>query len=65
MFFEIHRCSYQSQNELLKWAPRIAEHYMGKNRAEEYVRFNSGEGAIIVRMNSTKIVAEKDIAVIS
>jgi PPOX class probable F420-dependent enzyme len=53
------------KNELLKWATRIAERYMGKNKAEEYGRFNSGENAVLVRIKPTKIIAEKDIAILS
>ena len=53
------------KNELHKWATRIAERYMGKNKAEEYGRFNSGENAVLVRIKPTKIIAEKDIAILS
>ena len=50
------------QKELLKWATRIAERYMGKDKAEAYGKRNSGEGEIVVRIKPTKILAEKDIA---
>jgi PPOX class probable F420-dependent enzyme len=53
------------KDELLKWATRIAERYMGSDKAEEYGRVNSGEGAVLVRIKPTKIIAEKDIAVLS
>jgi hypothetical protein len=43
---------------------KIAERYMGKNKADEYGRFNSGEGAVLVRIKPTKIIAEKDIAIL-
>jgi PPOX class probable F420-dependent enzyme len=50
------------QKEVLKWATKIAERYMGKKNAEAYGRRNSGEGAVLVRIRPTKIIAEKDIA---
>jgi PPOX class probable F420-dependent enzyme len=53
------------KDELLKWATKIAERYMGSDKAEEYGRVNSGEGAVLVRIKPTKIIAEKDIAVLS
>jgi PPOX class probable F420-dependent enzyme len=48
--------------EVLKWATKIAERYMGKKNAKAYGRRNSGEGAVLVKINSTKIIAEKNIA---
>ena len=50
------------QKEVLKWATKIAERYMGKDNAEAYGRRNSGEGAVLVRIKPTRIIAEKDIA---
>ena len=50
------------QKEVLKWATKIAERYMGKKNAEAYDRRNSGEGAVLVRIRPTRIIAEKDIA---
>jgi PPOX class probable F420-dependent enzyme len=50
------------QKEVLKWANQIAERYMGKKNAEAYGRRNSSEGAVLVRINPTRIIAEKDIA---
>jgi PPOX class probable F420-dependent enzyme len=50
------------QKEVLKWATKIAERYMGKKNAEAYGRRNSGEGAVLVRIRPTRIIAEKDIA---
>jgi len=49
------------QKEVLKWATKIAERYMGKKNAEAYGRRNSGEGAVYVRIKPTRIIAEKDI----
>jgi len=53
---------YYKQNELLKWATKIARRYIGKDNAEAYGKRNSTEGAVLVRMKSTKIIAEKDTA---
>jgi PPOX class probable F420-dependent enzyme len=50
------------QKEVLKWATKIAERYIGKKNAEAYGRRNSGEGAVLVRIRPTRIIAEKDIA---
>jgi PPOX class probable F420-dependent enzyme len=50
------------QKEVLKWATKIAERYMGKKNVEAYARRNSGEGAVLVRIKPTRIIAEKDIA---
>jgi PPOX class probable F420-dependent enzyme len=52
------------KNELLRWATKIAERYMGKENAEKYGKLNSSEGAILVRIKPSKIIAEKDISVI-
>ncbi len=59
------KIQHPRQNELLRWATKIAERYMGKENAEEYGRLNSSEGAVLVRIKPTKIIAEKDIAVLS
>lgn len=53
------------KNELLRWATIIAERYMGKDKAKEYGRLNGSEGAVLVRIKPTKIIAEKDVTVIS
>ena len=52
------------QKEVLKWATKIAERYMGKRNAKLYGRTNSGEGTVLVRIKPTRILAEKDIAVL-
>jgi hypothetical protein len=49
------------QKEVLKWATKIAERYVGKSNAEAFGRRNRGEGAVIVRIKPTRILAEKDI----
>ncbi len=51
-----------NQNELLKWATKIAERYMGKDNAESFGTRNSTEGELLVRIKPLSIVAEKNIA---
>lgn len=46
-------------------ATKIAGRYMGKKKASKYGRINSGEGAVLVRIRPKKIIAEKDIAILS
>jgi PPOX class probable F420-dependent enzyme len=50
------------QKEVLKWATKIAERYMGKDNAEAYGKRNSEDGLVLVRIKPTRIIAEKDIA---
>jgi hypothetical protein len=49
-------------DELLTWATKIAERYMGKNNAETYGKRNSAEGELLVRVKPTKILGQKDIS---
>jgi PPOX class probable F420-dependent enzyme len=53
---------YYKQDELFKWATKIAQRYMGKENAEAYGKRNSTEGEVLVRISPTRIIAEKDIA---
>jgi len=48
--------------ELLKWATKIAERYMGRNNAEVYGKRNSGKGELLIRVKPSKIFGQKDIA---
>ncbi len=48
--------------EVLKWATKIAERYMGKKNAKSYGERNSGEGAVLVRIKPRKIIGEKNVA---
>jgi PPOX class probable F420-dependent enzyme len=50
------------QKEVLKWATRIAQRYVGKKDSKAYGKRNSGEGAILVQIKPKKITAEKDVA---
>jgi PPOX class probable F420-dependent enzyme len=52
------------QKEVLKWATKIAERYMGKKKAGLYGKTNSGEGSILVQIKPKKIIAEKDITIL-
>jgi general stress protein 26 len=45
------------QNELFKWAIKIAGRYMGKSNAKAYGKRNSTEGAVLVRIKPTIISA--------
>ena len=53
---------HYKQKELLKWAAKIAERYMGKDKAEAYGKRNSGEDEVVIRIKPTRILAEKDVA---
>jgi hypothetical protein len=50
------------QKEILKWATKIAERYMGKKNAKAYGERNSGKGEVLVRIIPNIIVGEKNIA---
>jgi PPOX class probable F420-dependent enzyme len=52
------------QKEVLKWATKIAERYVGKKNAKTYGEVNSGEGAVLVRIKPTKVIAEKDTSIL-
>src|SRR5919106_4447131 len=60
--FGIAKIYPYKQKEVLKWATKIAERYMGKKNAEAYGRRNSEEGSILVRIKPTKIIGENKIA---
>ncbi|MGB8161010.1 MAG: PPOX class F420-dependent oxidoreductase [Nitrososphaeraceae archaeon] len=49
------------EQEVLKWATKIAERYMGKKRAKSIGKRNSGEGSVLVQIEPTKIIAVKNI----
>jgi PPOX class probable F420-dependent enzyme len=60
--FGIAKTYPYKQNEVLKWATKIAGRYMGEKNAESYGRRNSEEGSVLVRIKPTRIVGEKDVA---
>ena len=51
------------QQDVLKWATRIAKRYMGEKNAKMIGERNSGEGSVLVQIKPTKIIAQKDIAI--
>jgi PPOX class probable F420-dependent enzyme len=48
--------------ERLYWATRIAERYMGSALAESYGKRNSVEGELLIRIQPTKVIAQKELA---
>ncbi|MGA9841405.1 MAG: PPOX class F420-dependent oxidoreductase [Nitrososphaeraceae archaeon] len=52
----------EQPDELLRWATKIAERYMGRNDAEVYGKRNSGKGELLIRVKPTKIFGQKNIA---
>ena len=52
------------QKEVLEWATKIAERYVGKKNAKTYGEVNSGQGAVLVRIRPTKVIAEKDVSIL-
>ncbi len=65
VIFGTAKIYHPKHDELLKWATNIAERYMGKENAEKYGRINSGEGTVLVRIEATRIIAEKETAVLN
>ena len=61
--FGVAKVHPYKHKEVLKWAIKIAERYMGKNNAEAYGKRNSEEGLVLVLIKPTRIFAEKEIAV--
>ena len=53
---------HEEQSELLRWATRIAERYVGKENAEQYGKRNSSKGELLVRVRPRKVLAEKNVA---
>ena len=53
---------HYKQDELFKWATKIAERYIGKDNAEAYGKRNSAKGEVLVQIKITRIIAERDIA---
>ena len=60
--YGIAKIHHYKQRELFRFATKIAQRYMGKEKAELYGRRNSTEGEVLVRIKPTRIIAEKDIA---
>lgn len=51
-----------SPDELLPYATRIAERYVGSERAVSYGERNAVEGELLVRVPLTKVLARKGVA---
>jgi PPOX class probable F420-dependent enzyme len=49
-------------DDMLDWATRIAERYMGADQADEYGRRNAVPGELLVRLRPERVVAEADVA---
>ena len=60
--FGVAKIMPYKQREVLRWATKIAERYMGKSKAQEYGKRNSGEGEVLVRITPKRIIAAKDVA---
>ena len=52
----------EEPSDLLKWATKIAERYMGRDNAESYGKRNSVKGELLIRVKPTKTIGQKDIA---
>ena len=48
--------------EIFKWAKIIAARYMGYDKAEEYGKRNSSEGELLLKIEPTRIIGQKDLA---
>jgi general stress protein 26 len=48
--------------EIIMWAKIIAARYMGSDKAEEYDKRNSSEGELLLKIKSTKVIGQKDLA---
>jgi PPOX class probable F420-dependent enzyme len=53
---------HEDLDEMLPWSIRIADRYMGTDRAEEFGRRNAGAGRLLVRLRIENVVAVRDIA---
>jgi PPOX class probable F420-dependent enzyme len=49
-------------DQLLLWATRIAERYMGRGEADAYGRRNAVPGELLVRLRPERVIAKDDIA---
>lgn len=55
---------FSADRDALKyWATRIAGRYMGPDLAESYGARYSVEGELLVRVNPTKIIGQKDVVI--
>lgn len=52
----------EAPGPLLTWSTRIAERYVGADRAEEYGRRNGVPGELLVRVSVDKVIAYSRVA---
>lgn len=52
----------EKPDDLLRWATRIGERYMGPDQAEAFGQRNGVKGELLVRITPTKIIARKNIS---
>jgi len=52
----------EDPDELLYWATRIGERYMGADRADEFGRRNGVPPEVVVRVRPERVVAKIDVA---
>lgn len=52
----------EETDDLIHWATRIAERYMGAENAEAYGKRNGVPGELLVRVTPTKVIAQTGIA---
>ncbi|MFD7229386.1 PPOX class F420-dependent oxidoreductase [Streptomyces sp. NPDC059881] len=52
----------EDPGELRRWATRIAERYVGEERAEAFGERNGVPGELLVRVRIDKVLAEADVA---
>ena len=51
-----------TSDERIKWVGEIAGRYMGKDRTEEFVKRNGVDGELLVRIKTTKFIAQKNLS---
>ena len=49
-------------DEMLVWATKIGERYMGADKAEAFGKRNAVDGELLVRVKVTKQIAQKDLS---
>lgn len=48
----------ENPDELLEWSTRLAERYMGPEKAEEFGKLYAAPGSLLVRGKITKVIAQ-------
>ena len=48
--------------EIFKWAKIIAARYMENDKAEEYGKRNSSEGELLLKIKTTRVIGQKNLA---